>query len=142
MILTENTPDIVLAELLNGKVKVQISAKQTRVVKAYAQSMQPQTTLGEEFITIQNNGKIESLTRPFGMYRGNLALAVYCKTNADGTAKHKRVSSIIAQCVKEVHCKKVGDFFYELNPSNIITPTTTNLTNGYSVTILNIEWHS
>lgn len=142
MILSEITPDIALADLLNGEVSVQVSASKKRAVKAYAQAQQPQTPLADEFITVQGNGATRSLTRPYGWFTGNVALAVYCKANADGTAKHKRVSAIINQCIALIHGKVVDGYYFELNIANIITPTTTNLSTGYSMTVMNIGWRT
>lgn len=142
MTLSELTPDTALAALLDGKVTVQTSATKSRTVKAYAQAEQPQTGLGEEFMSVFYNGTVRSLTRPLGLFRGNLALTLYCKSNSDGTAKKKRIASMVEQCVELVNGKVSQGFFFELDPSNVITPTTVNLTNGYATTVLNVEWHT
>ena len=140
MNLSELTPDTTLAALLDGKLVVRISATNLRTLRAYAQAEQPQTRLGNEFISIMANGSIRSITRPLGVFRGNLALTLYCKANSDGTAKRKRIASMIAQTVELVNCKVADGFFFELAPANVITPTTVNLTNGYATTVLNVEW--
>lgn len=140
MTLSELTPDTALAALLDGKVEVQISATNSRKLRAYAQAEQPQTGLADEFISIMANGAVRSLTRPLGIFRGNLALTLYCKSNSDGTAKRKRIASMIAQTVELVNSKVADGFFFEIDPSNVITPTTVNLTNGYATTVLNVEW--
>ncbi len=140
MTLSELTPDTALAALLDGNVVVQISATNSRKLRAYAQAEQPQTGLADEFISIMANGAVRSLTRPLGIFRGNLALTLYCKSNSDGTAKKKRIASMIAQTVELVNSKVADSFFFELDPANVITPTTVNLTNGYATTVLNVEW--
>lgn len=140
MNLSELTPDTALATLLDGKVEVQTSATSSRELRAYAQSEQPQTGLADEFISIMANGAVRSLTRPLGIFRGNLTLTLYCKSNSDGTAKKKRIASMIAQTVELVNSKVADSFFFELDPANVITPTTVNLTNGYATTVLNVEW--
>lgn len=142
MTLSELTPDMALAALLDGKVEVQISETKKSAVKAYAQAEQPQTGLDDEFISVFYNGSVRSITRPIGVFRGNLALTLYCKSNSDGTAKRKRIASMIEQVVKLVNGKTSQGFFFELNPTNVITPTTVNLTNGYATTVLNAEWHT
>lgn len=142
MTISELTPDMALAALLDGKVEVQTSETKKSVVKSYAQAEQPQTGLDDEFISIFYNGTVRSITHPIGVFRGNLALTIYCKSNSDGTAKRKRIASMIEQTVKLVNCKTAQGFFFKLNPANIITPTTVNLTNGYATTVLNVEWHT
>ena len=140
MTLSELTPDTALAALLNGKVEVQVSATDSQMLNTYAQAEQPQTGLADEFISIMSNGAVRSLTRPLGVFRGNLALTLYCKANSNGTAKRKRIASMIAQTVELVNSKVADGFFFELDPANVITPTTVNLTNGYATTVLNVEW--
>lgn len=140
MNLSELTPDIALASLLDGKVEVRTSATKSHTIRAYAQAQQPQTGLGDEFISITANGAVRSITRPLGIFRGNLALTLYCKTNSDGTAKRKRIASMIEQTVEIVNGKVTSGFYFELNLANVITPTTVNLTNGYATTVLNVEW--
>ncbi len=140
MNLSDLTPDTALAALLDGKVEVQTSATASRKLRTYAQAEQPQTGLADEFISIMANGAVRSLTRPLGIFRGNLALTLYCKSNSDGTAKRKRIASMIAQTVELVNSKVADSFFFELDPANVITPTTVNLTNGYATTVLNVGW--
>lgn len=142
MTLSELTPDMALAALLNGKVEVSTSETEKRTVKAYAQAEQPQIGLADEFISIFYNGTVSSITKPLGIFRGNLALTLYCKSNTDGTAKRKRIASMIEQAVALVNGKTSQGFFFELNPANVITPTTVNLTNGYATTVINVEWHT
>lgn len=142
MKLSEITPDITIAKMLNGNVKVQISAKSSRKVKAYAQAEQPQDVTDEEFITIMNNGVVESKTQKLGFLKGNLALTIYCKTNPNSTAKRNRINSMIEQCVNLINCQSNGGFYFELDATNVITPTTVNLTNGYATTVLNVKWHN
>lgn len=142
MNLSDLTPDIALAALLDGKVAVQTSATASRTVKVYAQAEQPQTGLADEFISIFYNGTVRSITKPIGIFRGNIALTLYCKSNSDGTAKKKRIASMVERCVELVNSKTSQDFFFSLDPTNVITPTTVNLTNGYATTVLNVEWRT
>lgn len=140
MNLSELTPDTALAALLDGRIVVQTSATASRVAKVYAQAEQPQTGLADEFISVFYNGVVRSLAKPIGIFRGNLALTLYCKSNSDGTAKRKRIASMVERCVELVNGKTSQGFFFELDPANVITPTTVNLTTGYSTTILNVKW--
>lgn len=134
-------PDVALAALLDKKVTVQTSAAHSYAIRAYANEDRPNKGVADEFIDIDWNGGARSLTRPLGLFRGNLALVIWCKARADGRAKKKRVKQIIAQCAELVDGKLSQGFFFEFNAGNVITPTTVNLTTGYSTTILNVKWY-
>lgn len=133
-------PDEALAKLLDKKVSVQTSATASHVIRAYDEGSRPNKGLGNEFIEITWNGGARSLTQPLGLYRGGLMLSVYVKTQDDGRAKKKLTKQIIAQCEKLVNNVSADGFFFKLDPNNVITPTTVNLTTGYSTTVLNVEW--
>lgn len=72
-------------------------------------------------------------------------LIVSCKllnSTRDGqTVNTGRVRKLLAQVSPLVHRKVSQGFVFSFDPTNVITPTTTNLTTGYSTTILNVEWH-
>lgn len=138
--LANLTPDIVLAALLDKVVTVQTSETESHVIRAYADEDKPNVGLGDEFIEVDWNGSARSLTRPIGVFRGNLALSIYVKTQTDGRAKKKLVRQIIAQCEELVNGKVSDGFYFEFDPMNVITPTTVNLTIGYSTTVLNVSW--
>lgn len=142
MTLADLTPDVALAALLDGKVEVQTSATKKYAARCYEQAKQPNKGLADEFLTVQNNGVIQSWTKPLGLYSGNLALTIYCKSNADGTAKTNRLRQMVAQCQMIVNCKSSDGFFFELDATNVITPPTVNLTTGYATTVLNVAWHT
>lgn len=139
--IADLNPDVALAALLDGKVSVQTSATQSHTIRAYADEEKPNVGLGDEFIEVDWNGGARSLTRPLGVFRGNLALSIYVKTQNDGRAKKKLVRQIIAQCEGLVNNKVSDGFYFEFDPMNVITPTMVNLTTGYSTTVLNVEWH-
>lgn len=142
--IADLNPDVALAALLDGKVTVQTSATQSRKVKCYAAGKQPEKGPGDEFISVQWNGAAQSLTRPLGLFRGNLMLIVSCKllnSTRDGqTVNTGRVRKMLAQVAELTGGKTSQGFHFEFDPSAVITPTTTNLTTGYSTTILNVEW--
>lgn len=142
MTIAELTPDTALVALLDGKVEVQTSATEKYAIRAYEQAKMPNKGLEDEFITLLNNGVVRSRTRPLGMCLGNIALTIYCKSNSDGTAKKNRIGMMIGQCERLVNERVSGNFFFELDADNVITPTTVNLTNGYATTVLNVAWRS
>jgi len=142
MTLAELTPDTALAALLDGKVEVQTSKTEKHIIYAYEQARMPNKGLGDEFITVQTNGVITSLTKPFGLYEGNLALTIYSRSYEDGTANINHLRQMTAQCERIVNGASSRGFFFELDATNVITPPTVNLTTGYATTVLNVAWHT
>lgn len=140
MTLAELTPDVALAALYDNNVAVQTSATESRTVRCYADGKQPNKGLADEFLTVMWNGAASARLAGAGLLSGNLALSVYCKTQADGTVKTQRVRQMLAQCQSLADGIAHGGFFFRLDPSQVITPTTPNLTTGYSVTVVNVLW--
>lgn len=142
MKIVELNPDVALAALLDGKVEVQTSANKSHTIRAYGDEERPNKGVGDEFIDVGWNGAARSLTELPDLFRGNLLLTIWVKAQTDGRAKKKIVRQIVAQ-VAELSDRKISQgFFFRFDPSAVITPTTTNLTTGYSTTILNVEWHT
>lgn len=142
MRLDELTPDVALASLLDSKVEVQTSATAKRTIKCYADGKQPNKGLADEFLSALWNGSARSWTRPIGQFEGSIALTVYCKTQTDGTVKTQRVRQMLAQCQMLADGISAGGFFFKVDPRQVITPTTPNLTTGYSTTVINVEWRT
>lgn len=140
--LASLTPDTALKALLNGNVSVQTSATASYILKVYGQGERPNTDLDDEFIEIYNNGVVQSLTRPYGLFTGNLALVIYIRANSDNTAKKNRTRQVLEQVEALVSCKTQDGYFFEFTLDNVITPTTTDISTGYATTVLNIEWHT
>lgn len=139
--IADLNPDVALAALLDGKVTVQTSATKSHTIRAYADEERPNKNLADEFIDVEWNGGAQSLTEDPALFRGNLMLTIWCKAQTDGRAKKKLVKQIVSQVAPLVHRKVSQGFVFIFDPTNVITPTTTNLTTGYSTTILNVEWH-
>ena len=139
---SEIRPDIALKKLLEGNLILQRSETDFVDVKVYAQGERPNDGLDSEFVEILLNGSIRSVTKPIGLLRSSIALVVYVKTYDDGSVFQYRVDSLLKLLEEKVSNIVSGDYFFEINPDNIITPTTVNVTTGYSTTILNIQWHT
>ena len=135
-------PDLALKTLLDGQIVLRKSATESVVIDVYAQGERPNTGLASEFVEILFNGAVRSLTKPIGVLRGNVVVSVYVKSYEDGSVFQYRIDSIMKQIEEKVSSASSGDYFFEINPDNIITPTTTNIASGYSTTILNIQWHT
>lgn len=134
--------DKALVSLIEGRISVQLSEKESRVVPTYRQGGRPNTDSPEEFIEVHNNGITQAITRPLGIYKGNIAIAVYCQAFPDGTIKFNRVESLLGQIEDLVHCKSGDNIYFEVDSANFITPTTYDAESGYSITIINVEWHT
>ena len=142
MTLAELNPDEVLAALLDGKVEVQTSATAKHTIKCYADGKQPNKGLADEFVSVLWNGSATSWTEPIGQFEGSLALSVFCKLQTDNTVKKQRVRQILAQVEKLANRISADGFFFNIDPQQVITPTTPNPTTGYSTTTINVEWHT
>lgn len=139
---SEIRPDLALKRLLESNIILQKSETEFADVKVYAQGERPNDGLDSEFVEILLNGSIRSVTKPMGLLRGGIALAVYVKAYDDGSVFQYRVDALLKLIEEKVSLSGFGNYFFEINPNNIITPTTVNVTTGYSTTILNIEWHT
>ena len=139
---SEIRPDLALKRLLEGNIILQKSETEFADVKVYAQGERPNDGLDSEFVEILLNGSVRSVTKPMGLLRGNIALAVYVKTYDDSSVFQYRVDALLKLIEEKVSPSTSENYFFEINPDNIITPTTVNVTTGYSTTILNIEWHT
>lgn len=139
---SEIRPDLALKKILDGNIILQKSETDFANIKVYAQGERPNDGLDSEFVEILLNGSVRSVTKPMGLLRGSIALAVYVKTYDDGSVFQYRVDALLKLIEEKISNVTSGDYFFEINPDNIITPTTANVTTGYSTTILNIEWHT
>ena len=135
-------PDKALKGLLDGKIEIAMSSSEKRIAKVYHQGERPNTNLGDEFIDVLYNGTIRAMTKPLGVYRGNLAIMLYCKAQSDGTGKFNRLESMVHQVELLVNEKGYDRYFFAIAPNEVITPMSYNATTGYTTTVLNIEYHT
>lgn len=146
MRLSELTPDLALAALLDGRLIVHTSETESHAVKVFSENAQPNVGLGNEFVRIRANGNPDPLSRGadgFGLWNGNVMAEILCRSNSDGTIKRNRNSSLISQIEGILGSGASSDrFFFRLDGNNPITPPTPNLTNGYYTTILNVWWRN
>lgn len=139
---SEIHPDLALKKLLDGNIILQKSETEFADVKVYAQGERPNDGLDSEFVEVLLNGSVRSITKPMGLLRGSIALAVYVKAYDDGSVFQYRVDALLKLIEEKVSSSAWENYFFEINSDNIITPTTVNVTTGYSTTILNIDWHT
>lgn len=139
---SEIRPDLELKALLEGNLILQRSETDFADVKVFAQGERPNDGLDSEFVEVLLNGSVRSVTKPMGLLRGSIALAVYVKTYDDGSVFQYRVDTLLKLIEEKVSPSTSENYFFEINPDNIITPTTVNVTTGYSTTVINIDWHT
>ena len=108
--LSQLHPDKALKDLLDGNVEIAISSSESRIAKVYGQGERPNTNLGDEFIDVLYNGAIRAMTKPMSVYRGNLAITLYCKAQSDGTSKSNRLNSMLSQVESLVNNKASGKY--------------------------------
>lgn len=142
MTIAEINADGILAKMLDNNIEVQTSSKESHKIRCYGDNERPNRKLGDEFIEIRVNGNIQSQTEPIGLFSGNLMMIVWCKTMADGRVKKNIVSQILTQAEQLIKGVSMQGYFFDISSDSVITPTTTNLTTGYSTTIINVEWHT
>lgn len=140
-ILRRLKPDTAFAAVLDNRVVVHTSAVLSHTIRAYKYGKLPNKGVGDEFILVRQNGVARSLTRPLGLFRGNLAVEIRCKLQTNNTTKDNIIDEILGQVADAANSKAYGEYFYTIEADNVITPTTSNLTEGFSTTVINVEWH-
>ena len=139
---TDIEPDVALQQFLDGLVDVGLAEGGTTKVKVYSDWERPTNELPTDFITVYINGDVNGLGLKADYGKGNIMLSLYCKMNDDGSVKKNRIKKILHQIDDKVEKKVIGDYFFEYDKPRFITPTTPNQSSGYSITTLNLKWHT
>ena len=134
-------PDKALKGILEGKVTVVAGHYEDRIISVYAHGEMPTDKLPDEFIRIERNGSIKTRTNPIGYLYGNLAVTLYVKAQNNGDVKNNRVDSILEQ-LQGIDGAVSEGFHFRLSPDNIIAPTYIDPSSNYSLTVINVEWHT
>lgn len=135
-------PDRELREFLADKIVVGKSGGGTEPVKVYSDWERPTNGLPNDFIVIYMNGNINGPGTKCNYVEGALAISLYCKMNNDGSIKANRIDKILAQFDELVDRKATENYYFYYEADRYITPTTPNQTSGYSITTLNLLWHT
>lgn len=135
-------PDVALQGFLDGLVEVGLPDGSKAKVKVYSDWERPTNELPDDFITVYINGDIDGLGGKVSYGDGNIMVSLYCKMNDDGSVKRNRVKKILHQIDDKIEKKVIGDYFFEYDKPRFITPTTPNQSSGYSITTLNLKWHT
>lgn len=134
-------PDEALRDFLQGRITVD-SGSAAHNIPVFGDWEKPTNDLSPDFIVIYINGDIEGIGKKQDFARGYVIVSLYCKMNDDGSIKKNRIKKILAQFDSLLAPCKTGGYFFEYDTPRYITPTTPNQSSGYSITMLNLTWHT
>ena len=135
-------PDVELRDFLQGQISVGVSGGGSRTVTVYGDWEKPTNGAPDDFLVIFLNGDVGGYGMQAPYAEGYLMVSLYSKLNDDGSVKKNRVEKILAQFDDLIEKKITTNYFYKYAAQRFITPTTPNITSGYSVTTLNLMWHT
>lgn len=135
-------PDTELRDFLEGQIHVGLPNGGSKDVVVYGDWEKPTNDVPDDFLIIMINGNAGGLGMHINYAEGYLMVSLYCKLNDDGTVKKSRVAKILEQFEALVENRQTEHFFYRYEHQQFITPTTPNITSGYSITTLNLIWHT
>lgn len=135
-------PDVALQTFLKNSITVGLAGGGTRKVAVYSDWERPTNELPDDFITVYVNGDIGGVGMDTNFARGYLMVSLYCKMNDDGSVKRNRIEKILKQFDNLIEKKVTGNYYFEYDAPRFITPTTPNQSSGYSITTLNLKWHT
>lgn len=133
-------PDVELRDYLKDRIDVVVPGGRTEKVMVYGDWEKPTNDIPDDFVIIMNNGDIGGVGMDTLFAHGYVMVSLYCKLNEDGTVKKNRVERILAQFDEEINELCTENYFFKYPAQQFITPTTPNVTSGYSVTTLNLRW--
>lgn len=129
MKLTEIKPKDSLKQLLiNAGVTVPI----------YANNDMPTSGLANEFISISQNGLLNSYTRELSFITSTLALSLSVKLLSNGATNITKEKLLLDIFEESINGKSLGDNYFEYDLSNLMTDSR-NITSGYSTKIINVK---
>lgn len=135
-------PDIELRDFLKGQISVGLAGGGTKKVAVYSDWEKPTNNLPADFIVIFLNGDIGGVGMKSNYAEGYIMVSLYSKLNEDGSVKRNRVQKILSQFDELIERKATTNYFFKYSAPRFITPTSPNITSGYSVTTLNLMWHT
>lgn len=135
-------PDAELRDFLDGQIFVGLPGGGTKSVAVYGDWERPTNDTPSDFVVIFINGDIGGVGMNNDYADGYIMVSLYSKLNDDGSVKKSRVQKILDQFDDLIECLTTDHYFYRYDHNRFITPTTPNVTSGYSVTTLNLRWHT
>lgn len=135
-------PDTELRDFLQEKISVVVQGGTTEYVAVYGDWEKPTNKVPDDFIIIMHNGDVGGVGMDTYFADGNLMVSMYNRLNDDGSVKKNRVEKILTQFDELIERLITDNYFYKYDHLRFITPTTPNVTSGYSITNLNLRWHT
>lgn len=135
-------PDEELRDFLQNKIRVGLAGGGSQMVTVYGDWERPTNDAPSDFMVVMLNGDVGGVGMDTPYAEGYLIVRLYCKMNDDGSVKKQRVRKILAQFDQLIERLLTEHYFYKYASPRFITPTTPNITSGYSVTALNLVWHT
>lgn len=145
-------PDVELRVFLQNKVRVGLAGGGSQMVTVYGDWERPTNMLPDDFIVIYQNGDVEGIGMENDFARGYIMVGLYSKLNDDGSVKKNRVKKLLHQLdvlfsdtsTDPPRYRPIitDNYIFEYDAQRFITPTTPNQTSGYSITNLNLRWHT
>ena len=135
-------PDVELRDFLQGKIRVGLAGGGSRIVTVYGDWERPTNEAPSDFMVVMLNGDVGGVGMDTPYAEGYIVVRLYCKMNDDGSVKKQRVRKILAQFDQLIERLLTEHYFYKYASPRFIAPTTPNITSGYSVTALNLVWHT
>lgn len=131
MKLTEIKPKDSLKQLLsNAGVTIPIYANNDMPTDA--------SLLPAEFISISQNGLLNSYTRELSFITSTLALSLSEALLSNGATNVKKEKLLLDIFEESINGKSLGDNYFEYDLSNLMTDSR-NITSGYSTKIINVK---
>ena len=129
MKLTEIKPKDSLKQLLlNAGVTIPI----------YANNDMPTSGLASEFISISQNGLLNSYTRELSFITSTLALSLSVKLLSNGATNVVKEKILLDIFEESINGKSLGVNYFEFDLNNLMTDSR-NITSGYSTKIINVK---
>ena len=135
-------PDVELRDFLHGQIRVGLAGGGSRMVTVYGDWERPTNDIPDDFLIIYMNGDVGGVGMDTPYADGFIMVSLYSKMNNDGSVKKSRIQKILAQFDELVERCLTEHYFFRYSPQRFITPTTPNITSGYSITTLNLVWHT
>ena len=133
-------PDVELRDFLDGRITVGNSDGSLSPVKVYGDWERPTNDVPNDFIVIFLNGNVIGVSMDTPFAKGYVMISLYSRLNNDGSVKKSRIKKILDQFEILIEKHLTQNYHFEYEASRFITPTTPNVTSGYSVTTLNLRW--
>lgn len=135
-------PDVELRDFLQGKIRVGLAGGGSQMVPVYGDWERSTNDAPSDFLVVFLNGDIGGVGMGTPYAKGYIMVSLYCKMNDDGSVKKQRVDKILSQFDKLIERLLTEHYFFKYASQRFITPTTPNVMSGYSVTTLNLMWHT